>query len=170
MFDVKTTGFRVENYVGRRSCVDEKAATVPAQYKRRAQQTDQEYNSTPVGTIGPVELKVASMPQVECFSVGAFGEVNKAVMTFLETLAKKGSEEPERFGCCHGKEQAKGVVAQFLRRRLGRTLLKGAVRVRHTALAAIGGIVGSRRTARAATECLGNEWDAAGRPAGSWNF
>ena len=57
-------------------------------------------------------------------------------------LVDKGSDVPERFGCCHGKEQAKGVVAQFLGRRLGRTLLRGAVRFRPAALAAASGIGG----------------------------
>ena len=72
------------------------------------------------------------MPQVEAFSVGAFGETNRAVHAFLNVLADKGSDAPERFGCCHGKEQAKGVVAQFLGRRLGRTLvIRGAVRFRN---------------------------------------
>jgi len=36
MYDVKTTGMKPEVYIARRSAVDEKAATVPAQYVRRA--------------------------------------------------------------------------------------------------------------------------------------
>ena len=107
---------------------------------------------------------LASMPQVECFSIGAFGEVNKAVITFLDMLATKGSETPERFGCCHGIEQAKGIVAQFLGRRLGRTLMKGVVKMRHKALAAIGGIARPGVTeAQGMARNLGDEWDAAGR-------
>ena len=66
--------------------------------------------------------------------------------------------------CCHGKEQAKGVVAQFLRRRLGRALLRGVVKMRHKALMAIGG---GGRPAHGGSQGeaggLGNEWDAAGR-------
>ncbi len=90
--------------------MDEKAGTVPAQYKRRAMQADREYNDTPVGTVGPVEAKLASMAPFECFSVGAFGETNSAVSAFLGSLAEKGSDRPARFGCCHGKEQAKPVA------------------------------------------------------------
>jgi len=165
MYDVKTTGFKPESYIGRRSTVDEKAASVPAQYRNRAHLADVEYNDTPAGTVGPVEAKLVSMPQVECFSVGAFGEVNKAVGTFIGALADKGSDIPERFGCCHGKEQARGIVAQFLGRRLGRALLRGVVRMRHVALSAIGGvdIIGTKAPGSAVF--LGNEWDAAGR---SW--
>ena len=108
---------------------------------------------------------LATMPQVECFSVGAFGETNKAVGAFLDMLADKGSDVPERFGCSHGKEQAKGVVAQFLGRRLGRTLLRGAVRARHVALAAVSGIEErGPGAAQGAAGHLGDEWCAYGRP------
>ena len=165
MYDVKTTGFRSEFYTGRRSNVDEKAASVPAQYRSRARHADEEYNDSPAGTVGPVEAKLASMPQVECFSVGAFGEVNKAVGKFISALADKGSDVPERFGCCHGKEQARGIVAQFLGRRLGRTLLRGVVRLRHVALSAIGGVDTTGIKVFGSSVFLGNEWDAAGR---SW--
>ena len=164
MYDVKTTGFKPENYISRRSTVDLKAATVPGEYRERAQEVDRDYNGTPLGMVGPVEALLASMPQVECFSVGAFGEVNKAIGSFLGLLADKGSGNPERFGCCHGKDQAKGVVAQFLGRRLGRTLLRGVVKMRHTALDAIGGGVRPERPKSSdAPGNLGDEWDAMGR-------
>ena len=164
MYDVKTTGFKPE-YIGRRSAVDVKAAGVPAQYRQRAQNTDAMYNDTPRGAVGPIEAMLATMPQVEAFSVGAFGETNRAVHAFLNVLADKGSDAPERFGCCHGKKQANGVVAQFLGRRLGRTLLRGAVRFRHVALAAVGGIGGQEPgAARQAAGHLGDEWCASGRP------
>jgi len=131
----------------------------------RARTADAAYNNTPKGVIGPIEAMLATMPQVECFSVGAFGEVNRAVATFLNALADKGSDVPERFGCCHGKEQAKGVTAQFLRRRLGRTLLRGAVRFRHVALRAISGTEEQEPgEAQATTGHLGDEWCASSRP------
>ena len=165
MYDVKTTGFKQDAYIGRRCPVDEKAAAVPAQYRLRAQAADAAYNDTPRGVVGPIEALLATMPQVECFSVGAFGETNRAVHAFLNVLVDKGSDTPERFGCCHGKEQAKGVVAQFLGRRLGRTLLRGFVRFRHVALAAVCGI-GEKEpgAARVAAGHLGDEWCASGRP------
>ena len=165
MYDVKTTGFKPECYIGRRSAVDEKAAAVPAQYRARAQAADAEYNDTPRGVVGPLETMLATMPQVECFSVGAFAETNRAVATFISILVDKGSDVPERFGCCHGKEQARGVVAQFLGRRLGRALLRGAVRFRHVALAAVGGVeIQEPATSRGAAGHLGDEWCAPGRP------
>ncbi len=80
---------------------------------------------------------------------------------FVGKLADKGSDIPEHFGCCHGKEQAKGVVAQFLNLRLGRVLLRGVVRMRmrHKAPKEIGG---GGRPGHGVRQCeadrLGNEW------------
>ena len=49
MYDVKTTGFKQDAYIGRRIPVDEKAATVPGQSRERAQAADAAYNDTPGG-------------------------------------------------------------------------------------------------------------------------
>ena len=61
MFDVKTSGFKSELYIQRRSAVDVKAATVPGEYRATARKVDQDYNGTPLGTVGPVEAMLASM-------------------------------------------------------------------------------------------------------------
>jgi hypothetical protein len=134
MLDVKTTGFKPEVYHAELSCVDQKAATVPASYRARAAGADLQYNGIAPGELGPVGALLASMPEVLCVSVGALGEVNRTTASFLSKLADLGSDNPERFGCCHGKQQALGVVASFLGRRFGRTVLRGIVRARHTAL------------------------------------
>jgi hypothetical protein len=134
MFDVKTTGFKPELYFAGLPSVDIKAATVPASYRARAASADLQYNGIASGQLGPVGAQLASMPEVLCISVGALGEVNRTTASFLSRLADVGSDNPERFGCCHGKRQAQGVIASFLGRRFGRTVLRGIVRVRHTAL------------------------------------
>ena len=164
MYDVKTTGFKPECYLAGRSVVDEKASTVPPQYRRRAHAADVQYNGTQQGEEGPVEKLLATMPQVQCLSVGAFGEVNRSTSTFMDALAEVGSERPERFGCCHGKEQAKGVIAQFIGRRLGRTLLRGVVRARHVALTASSMREAGQLSPRAQSAGpISNEWDAGNR-------
>ena len=78
--------------------------------------------------MGTIAALMATMPEVSCFSVGALGKTNRVTASFLARLADLGSKNPERFGCCNGKEQAQGVVASFLGRSLGRTLLRGVVR------------------------------------------
>ena len=166
MHDVKTTGFRPEFYAAGLSNVNAKEATVPAQYRSRAGEADSAFNDTPPGAVGPIAALLATMPEVSCFSVGALGEVNRATSSFLARLADLGSNNPERFGCCHGKEQARGVVASFLGRHLGRTLLRGVVRVRHVALKASVGLGDGVPAARAShgRRPTGNEFDAGIRP------
>ncbi len=65
MYDVKAAGFKPDAYIGRRCAVDEKAATVPGQYRQRTQDADVEHNGTPRGAVGPIETMLATMPQVE---------------------------------------------------------------------------------------------------------
>jgi hypothetical protein len=168
MYDVKTTGFKPELYHAGLPCVDLMAATVPGSYRARAAGADLQYNGVAPGELGPVGAQLATMPEVLCISVGALGEVNRAMELFLARLADVGPDNPERFGCCDGKRQAEGVVASFLGRRFGRTVLRGIVRVRHTALAkAVGpafgapGIPAGRPFGggRAGAGDLGNEFD-----------
>ena len=107
-----------------------------------------------------ISCTTTSLPSLKSFTDEAYGETNSAVSTFLESLAEKGSDRPARFGCCHGKEQARGVVAQFLSRRLGRVLLRGTVRLRHQALEATV-LPGPPPSAhKGFAEATFNEWDA----------
>ena len=134
MYDIKTTGVIQEHYFAGLPSVDLKAATVPGSYRARAAVADFQYNGVPAGQLGPVGAQLASMPEVLCISVGALGEVNRTTSSLLSRLADVGSDNPERFGCCHGKRQAQGVIASYIGRRFGRIVLRGIVRVRHTAL------------------------------------
>jgi hypothetical protein len=167
MYDVKTTGFNNALYYRRQSVVENKAASVPGEYIRKAANVDSSFNGTSGATRpGPVETRVASMKQVVCISVGAFGEVNRATSDLISQIAEHGSRHPERFGCCHGPVQAKGVIAQWAMRRFGRTCLRGAVRVRHGALEAVTARANPnqeplRRTGR--REAPENEWDSGNR-------
>jgi len=70
---------------------------------------------------------------------------------------------PERFGCCHGSDQARGVIASFVRRAFGRTSLRGVARNRQAALAAILGGA-TRADSFADGDMAGTEsaWDAPG--------
>ena len=70
---------------------------------------------------------------------------------------------PKCFGCCHGSDQARGVIANFVRRAFGRTSLRGVARIRQAALAAI--IDGATRADSFADGGMAgaeNTWDASG--------
>jgi len=167
MYDVKTTGFSSGLYFRRQSVVDNKADSVPGEYVRKAASADSIFNGTTREMRpGPVEARVASMKQVVCISVGAFGEVNRATTDLLSQIAEQGSRHPERFGCCHGQVQAKGVIAQWAMRRFGRICLRGAVRVRHGALEAVMSRTNANQAPlrnRGRTETPWNEWDSGNR-------
>ena len=63
------------------------------------------------------------------------GEVGCACVAREVSVERGGM--PERFGCCHGLDQARGVIASFMRRAFGRTSLCGVARIRQADLAVI---------------------------------
>jgi len=65
------------------------------------------------------------------------GEFSREVGQFISAVAEKGSVVPGRFGCCRGSDQARGVIASFVRRAFGRTSLRGVARIRQAALKAV---------------------------------
>ena len=70
---------------------------------------------------------------------------------------------PERFRCCNGSDQARGVIASFVRRALGRTSLRGVARIRQAALAAIlGGATRADSFAHGDMAGAENAWGASG--------
>jgi len=70
---------------------------------------------------------------------------------------------PERFGCCHCSDQARGVIASFVRRAFGRTSLRGVARIRKASLAAIlGGATHAGSFADGDMAGAENAWDAPG--------
>ena len=70
---------------------------------------------------------------------------------------------PERFGYCSGSDQARGVIASFVRRAFGRISLRGVARIRQAALAAIL-CEATRADSFADGDMVGaeNAWDAPG--------
>ena len=80
------------------------------------------------------------MPPTSGLVVGARGELSRSIKQFVSNCAEKESISPERFGCCHGKDQARGMIANFIKRAFGRVFLRrGVARVRHAALTAATG-------------------------------
>ena len=96
-----------------------------------------EYNGWPYqrgGPPGPALTLLRSLPPVTGLGVGSAGEFSREVGQFISAVAEKGAVVPERFGCYHGSDQARGVIASFVRRALGRTSLRGVARIRQAAL------------------------------------
>ena len=71
-----------------------------------------------------------SLPPVTGLGVGFAGKLPREVGLFVSAVAEKGAVVPECFGCCQGSDQARGVIASFVRRAFGRTSLRGVARTR----------------------------------------
>jgi len=99
----------------------------------------------------------------EILGIGFAGEFSRKVGQFISAVAAKGAVVPERFGCCHGSDQARGVIASFVRRTFGRTSLRGVARIRQAALAAIlGGATHAGSFADGGVAGAENAWGASG--------
>ena len=79
------------------------------------------------------------MPPTSGLVVVARGELSRSIKQFVSNCAEKESISPERFWCCHGKDQARGMIANFINRAFGRVSLRAVARVRHEALTAATG-------------------------------
>ena len=163
MYDWKTIGripkFYGPNLVAR--APDIRAASVPAEYEALARGVDLTYNGVPGDRVGDVLDLLRSLPTVTALAVGALGEWSREVGQFIRDLGVKGSANPERFGCCHGPEQARGVISGHAAKCLGRVSLRGVAQVRHGALKAVtgGDQAGAFRCAAADAHGASNAWD-----------
>jgi hypothetical protein len=175
-YDWKTVGMAPKYYPEARDAaraVGIRAAEVQGEYEANARRVDAAYNDFPVvrdGPPGPVLAMLRGMPPVTGLVVGAYGEFSREVSQFVSNVAEKASAVPERHGCCHGPDQARGVVAGFMNRAFGRASLRGVARVRHAALAAATGSAQySGRFSAADVHGAENAWDNSGdRACGSF--
>ena len=144
IYDVKTFGHKEEWYgtAGGAKPVEQRDATISAEYERLARAADVRHCGTPVGDDGPILHRLRELAPVYGLVIGANGEWSRGVDTFISDIAGVACANPERFGCCQGPEQARGVIAAMARDRLGRIALRGAAQVRIAALSAVTGVRG----------------------------
>ena len=79
-----------------------------------------------------------SIPLAIGLVVGAGGR-SRSFKQFVSECAEKGSISTESIGCCHGEDQTRIMIANFINRSFGRVSLRGVARVRHAALTAATG-------------------------------
>jgi hypothetical protein len=142
--------------------VKRRDAKIPSDYVKLARATDEKRCGTQAGADGPVLRRLRALAPTHGAVVGASGKWPRGASTLISDDARVTSVNPERFGCCHGKEQAQGVIAAMVRDRLGRVSLRGAAQVRVAALLAMTGQLGAgpgdfRRGARGTQ----GEWNRA---------
>ena len=135
IFDVKTIGHL--GAYGRKFHVppaDQRARTVPTEYRALAVAASRKWCDTAVGDVGPFETFLATLPPVIGLGFGAYSEWSSEVDKLIGQMAELGGQHPERFGCCHGSQQARGPVAMWAKRHLHREVARETVRCRHQAL------------------------------------
>jgi len=128
-----------KNYDRRGCAADIQAADVSKDYEAKDRKTDREFSGVEFvrnGPPGSVLTFFRSMPPTTGLVVGARGELSRSVKQFTSDCAEKGSINPERLGCCHGQDQARVKIANFISRAFSRASLRGAARVRQPALTA----------------------------------
>jgi hypothetical protein len=123
--------------------VTQRDAQIPGEYEHNARAADEKYCGTARGEDGPILRRLRVLAPVKGLVVGANGEWSRGVDTFIDDVARVASANPERFGCCHGPDQARGAIAAMARERVGRVALRAAAQVRIAALLAITGRPGA---------------------------
>jgi len=141
---------------------------MPTDYEAKALKADRELNGAEYmrnGPPGPVLNLLRFMPPTIGLVIGAQGELSRSIKHFVSNCAEKGSISPERFGC-HGKDQARGMIANFNSRVFGRVSLRGVARVRHAALTAAMGskqyATGHSTSTSMPTRGVENAWESTG--------
>ena len=132
-YDWKTIDMTPKCYrgpVARGHAADIRAAEVPMDYEAKARKTDHEFKGVEHVRNGPPGPPMAS-PLMIGLVVRARGGLSRSVRLFESDCAESGSISPERFGRCHGEDQARVMIANFINRAYGRVSLRGVARVRH---------------------------------------
>jgi len=115
-------------------------------YEAKAHKADRKFNGAEYvrnGPPGPMLTLLRSIPLTIGLVVGARVSSRAASSSLcLTALRRDRSARPGRFGCCHGQDQARGMIADFISSAFGRVSLRGVARVRHAALTAA---MGSRQ-------------------------
>jgi len=91
-----------------------RAAEVPTDCKVKARTADREFDGAEYVRNGPPDPVLAllkSMLSTIGLVVGARRELSCSAKQFVSDCAEKGSISPERFGCCHGEDQAQVMLA-----------------------------------------------------------
>ena len=113
--DVKRCGFVQHLYSPRAGCgvpMQRRADSVRKEWTRKAAEAGRVWRNVPMRVDGgPIQRRFRSRPGIKGLAFGFYGDWSREVDNFIAEVAKKGGSTPERFGCCHGVEQATRVAS-----------------------------------------------------------
>jgi hypothetical protein len=93
--------------------VERRDAKIPGDYVKLARATDEKHCGTQTGSDGHVPRRLRALAPTHGIAVGANGEWSRGASTFISDAAWVASANSERFGCCHGQEQAQGSLLRW---------------------------------------------------------
>ena len=109
--------------------VDKRAGQLHQEYVNKARKADQEFGGVQPGTVGAVERKLLTFPQVEGLVFGNWGEVSESMHQLVEALATSRAQigEPQarsRRGTTLTEQGIKSMAVGYIRRKLGVAAVK----------------------------------------------
>ena len=109
--------------------VDRRAGQLHQEYVSKARKADQDYGGVQQGTMGAVERKLLTFPQVEGLVFGNWGEVSEATHQLVEALATSRAQigDPQarsRRGTALTEQGIKSLAVGYVRRKLGIAAVK----------------------------------------------
>ena len=109
--------------------VDKRAGQLHQEYVYKARKADQDHGGVQPGTVGGVEQKLKTFPQVEGLVFGNWGEVSQATHQLVEALATSRSkigdaQSRTKRGTTMTEEGIKSMAVGYIRRKLGITDVK----------------------------------------------
>ena len=131
--DVKVIGagpsrYRSSDLRKKSGAVNRREGLVHNEYYKKARESDQEYNDTPVGTVGPIETRLAAFGRIHGLCFGAFSEASDDVSTLVDMMAASGAELMWRDMGARTKTEAMGIIKHSLVVELGTVAARAMAR------------------------------------------
>ena len=111
---------------GGKKGVELRAAALPAEYTKKARDTDLDYCGTTPGTMGPVETQLKTRyPDILKFVVGPMSELSEDFHELLHTMAESKIQYDARATGRPESEWAMASQISYLRRQVAVTAVRG---------------------------------------------
>ena len=129
--------------------VERRAAALPAEYTKKARDTDLDYCGTDPGTMGPVETHLKTRyPDILKLVIGPTSEISADFHELLHTMAESKIQHDAR---ATGRQESDWAFASqicYLRRQVAITAVRGISDSLHTRLLQVGKSPGQRQAER----------------------
>jgi len=123
-------------YCGGRKGVERREQQIPAEYNSKAKMADRNFGE-PGSTSVYDHLK--TLPEVKGLAIGAFGELSNNFDLLISGFAQEGAQNNSTLCGTRDLVSAKGQIAWWMKKRLGRIAVNTAAQCRMDAMRYVGG-------------------------------